>query len=755
VADSSDVAFESPPDGTYPEILVRDVANDDTSGASLLPTFEPLCNASPCGAFSPSISDDGRFVAYVVSGLAGLPLGVSQEILIKDLVTGSLTQLTRMAGADGNSFDPSLGASGDFLGLTSFASQLGSAAGAGSPNVFLEGPVDRTPASQAMLGVLDVKSCLAGDGCDPVLTGEPITKGAVFEADAGVVGSPVRLVEVSGSGIAVTDYGREGTDVALSEDYICAIETDTQYAMCGLRTGSLSNLTDGGAIPAQAIGLCGARAVALAAVGNCSETTSTDCSVHDDCPGVEKCIKDLYVADLGLGVSASFVGTAQDFEVGEDLDLDGDGKADSCLVAYREWEVALTDQGTCTPEDATLVGNCDADTDDLAMFVLGTDGIPTDCMSSTSDCPGNACEQFNYQVGEESVLFIVNETEENFGPPDQACVEIGEVGTDVNLDGLCDLTVRRCTAAGAISEGTALSVAGDPFADGRFEDGENVVTSTGFCGLSDPVDVGNKEDLCTLDSECLAPESCQHVDGDGNPFVILSSLADTDGDEVPNRDDNCPTAYNPGQQNSDQICETPPWDVPPLCVQPDRFGDACDTYTCGDGFINAPEGFEPAEQCDEGLLLNGAPGSSCSATCTCQVNFEVSETLKPSAKGSTPIVIFGSADEDGSGCVNVDTQDVGGVPAKNIDAMTLRLSATPPTESCPTSGAAPNHDLDNTGRYNQHLGDFNLDEKQDLRVHANTPDIGADETTTVVYLTGRFSDGSCFESMAAVESAGN
>ncbi len=729
VANSSDVAFETPPGAGEAEILVRDVANDDTSGASLLPTFEPLCNASPCGAFSPSISDDGRFVAFVVSGLAGLPLGVSQEILIKDLVTGSLTPLTRMAGADGDSFDPSLGASGDFLGLTSFASQLGSAAGAGLPNVYLEGPVDRTADSQAMLGVLDVASCLSGGSCEPVLTGEPVTKGAVFGADAAVVGSPVRLVEVAGagpSGISVKSFKRnnvevEGIDVALSEDYLCAIEKGTQLAMCGARTGSLNNLTSGGgSIAAQAIGLCGARAVALT-------------------PGGQ-----LYVADLTGGVEASWVGSAQDFEIGEDLDLDlpVDGIADSCLVAFRTPETVLTPQGTCPAGAVTTVGNCDGDTDDLAMFVLGTDDVVTDCMSSTSDCPGDACEQFNYQVGEESVLFIVDETEENYGLPD-ACA----IGTDVNLDGLCDLTVRRCTAAGSLTEGASLSVAGDPFADGRFEDGENVVTVGGFCGPT--FDNVRSEALCSENSECLQGELCQ------GPFLILSALADSDGDEVPDRDDNCPTAYNPGQENSDQICETPPWYETPLCVEPDRFGDACDTYTCGDGMVNMPEGFEPAEQCDEGLLLNGAPGSSCSATCTCQVNFEVSETLKPGSNGNTPIVIFGSAAPDGSGCVNLDKVDVGGVPAKNIDAATLRLSATPPTESCPTSGGAPVHNLANTGRYNAHLNDFSLDGIRDLKVHADTPGIGGDDTTTELYLTGRFSDGSCFESVAPVDVAGN
>ena len=72
-----------------------------------------------------------------------------------------------------------------------------------------------------------------------------------------------------------------------------------------------------------------------------------------------------------------------------------------------------------------------------------------------------------------------------------------------------------------------------------------------------------------------------------------------------------------------------------------------------------------------------------------------------------------------------------------------------------SSGGAPVHDLSNTGRYNAHLDDFSLDGIQDLKVHADTPGIGGDAATTELYLTGRFSDGSFFESVAPVEVAGN
>jgi Tol biopolymer transport system component len=709
VANAGETSFETPPGDVDSELFVRDVVGTVTIAASTLPTGENVCSSSPCGTFSPSISDDGRFVAYVVRGLGSI-----DEILIKDLVTGSITPLTQMAGADADSFEPSLGMSGDFVALTSFASQLAGVAGGGEPNVFLEGPADPTAERGAMLGVLDITACIAdSDQCMPILTDEPVTKGAVFAGDIAVVGSPVRVIQTSAgpSGISVSDYVREGSDVALSAGWVCALaETDAagnagSFAACANRSdSSLSDLiVQGGPLAAEKIGLCGDRAVALGSDGV------------------------LYEADLAFGFEALAVQRAQDFELGNGLDTDADGEVDSCLVAFRTPEVDLG--------AASEVGNRDLDNDDLAMFIMGADGVVTDCHSSTTDCPGQACEQFNYQVGRESVVFLVNEADENFGfTPEQ---DLCSPGTDVNEDGLCDESVRRCTAAGSLTEGTSFGAAGNIFALGRFPDGENTVTEAGFCG-TDFASVRFGQ-LCTDDLDCLdlPGETCHRG------FVVLSALADTDHDEIPDVFDNCPLIFNPDQTNTDQD--------DPLLV-PDRFGDACDAFTCGDGDLQS------AETCDEGPL-NGTPGSSCTAECTCGVQFEVIETLKPGSNGNTPIVISGSAAADGSGCLNLDTKTVGDVAPKSIDATTLRLSATPPTESCPTSGGAPIHDM--SRRYKSHLDDVDLDGIMDLRVHIDTPPIGGDSSTTMVYLTGRFSEdfgaegGSCFVSTAPVQVSGN
>jgi hypothetical protein len=142
------------------------------------------------------------------------------------------------------------------------------------------------------------------------------------------------------------------------------------------------------------------------------------------------------------------------------------------------------------------------------------------------------------------------------------------------------------------------------------------------------------------------------------------------------------------------------------------------------------------------------------------VSFEVTETLKPGSKGSTPIIVFGSAAADGSGCLNLDTKPVGGVAAKSIDADTLRLSATPLGGVCPGTGGAPVHDLSRSQRYSAHVGEKNGDGIRDLTVHSSTREIGGDPTTTHLYLTGRFSAtsveaGACFEAMAPVNISGN
>jgi hypothetical protein len=508
------------------------------------------------------------------------------------------------------------------------------------------------------------------------------------------VGSPVRVVQVgSGGGVSVRSFGREGVDVALSAGWVCAIaRTDAagnpgRFAACGSRGGSLlSDLTVQGApLAADEIGLCGQRAVALGADGV------------------------LYQANLASGFAAQAVQIARDFELGEGVDGDGNGSIDSCLVAFRTREQDLA--GT-----AATVGNRDLDKQDLAMFLLGTDGVVDDCRSSATDCPGQACKQFNYQVGRSAVVFLVDESQENFGfTPEQ---DLCSPGSDVNEDGLCDVSVRRCTGTGALTEGTSFSQAVNVFSEGRFPDGENTVTEAGFCGTS-PANVRVGQ-LCTSDLACLANpgETCQRG------FVVLSALADSDGDEIPDVFDNCPSVPNPDQANRDG----------------DSVGDACDALNCGDGIV------QEAEFCDdgvrngscEGLTLNAcgalsASGSFCDSQCRPEVFLDVSEAaVNPNKSGVLPAVVLGTPylnfgperAANGTTCTLP-----GGCPANMIDLSSVRLEGLRQGGVCQGDGAPLNH---------SNLVDTNSDGILDLNVNFQVLQASISRGDDEACLTGDF-----------------
>ncbi len=129
------VAFESGSSGigdvngaTTDDIIVRDlqlgtnvtasqaggVAGDDASG-------------------DPTISDDGRFVAFYskADNLSNLDDNTKRNVFVRDLQTGTTTLVSRQsdadggAGANGDSDDPVISGNGRFVAFTSDASNLG------------------------------------------------------------------------------------------------------------------------------------------------------------------------------------------------------------------------------------------------------------------------------------------------------------------------------------------------------------------------------------------------------------------------------------------------------------------------------------------------------------------------------------------------------------------------------------------------------------------------------------------------------
>jgi hypothetical protein len=91
---------------------------------------------------------------------------------------------------------------------------------------------------------------------------------------------------------------------------------------------------------------------------------------------------------------------------------------------------------------------------------------------------------------------------------------------------------------------------------------------------------------CASDAECPPGTACV-------ADVALQTAADTDGDELPDIIDNCPTVANIRQEDADA----------------DGRGDACDAVSCGNGIR------EPAEACDGGD--DAACPGRCTSDCAC------------------------------------------------------------------------------------------------------------------------------------------
>jgi hypothetical protein len=146
---------------------------------------------------------------------------------------------------------------------------------------------------------------------------------------------------------------------------------------------------------------------------------------------------------------------------------------------------------------------------------------------------------------------------------------------------------------------------------------------------------------CASDAECPPATTCV-------ADLTLQTAADSDGDELPDVIDNCPTVANITQEDGDG----------------DGRGDACDTETCGNGVR------ESSEACD-GADAAACPGA-CTNDCACPCEELVSGgkvTMRPSkgilrARLRVPLGAYANE------AVNVRLEDGDGVIAtRNVGAL--------------------------------------------------------------------------------------
>jgi Tol biopolymer transport system component len=148
-ADGRYVAFESDADNLSLEdddpdsdVFVRDLVAGTTTWVSRL--TGPSGGQPDFSSFRPSISGDGRFVAFdsAAPNLSTEDTDVTQDVFVRDLVAGTTTLVSRApgpagAGGDGSSSEASISADGARVAFHSDADNLSGAAVSGVQDVFV------------------------------------------------------------------------------------------------------------------------------------------------------------------------------------------------------------------------------------------------------------------------------------------------------------------------------------------------------------------------------------------------------------------------------------------------------------------------------------------------------------------------------------------------------------------------------------------------------------------------------------------
>src|SRR4028118_584161 len=105
----------------YPDIFVRDTLTNTTTRVSV----NSAGNQRNFGSYEPSISADGRFVAFSSFASNVVPAIDSRDIFVRDTLTNTTTNLSiDSAGNPGEAFNPSISADGRFVAFDSFSSNI-------------------------------------------------------------------------------------------------------------------------------------------------------------------------------------------------------------------------------------------------------------------------------------------------------------------------------------------------------------------------------------------------------------------------------------------------------------------------------------------------------------------------------------------------------------------------------------------------------------------------------------------------------
>jgi Tol biopolymer transport system component len=661
---------------------------------------------------SPSLSSDGRVVVFRsgASNLAPGDTNSSTDVFVHDHVTGATGRVSVASdGNEGNSdscqlYPPSLSSDGRVVAFESYASNLvpGDTNGDVDPylgkDIFVRGP-DETDLTSDLSGDGDLQDTLLGalDAATGVVTPLcPAEQVAVSEGSAALLrpmaagpcatgaglgageGDPDDLVVhlfVPGQGMA--NLGRAATAVALSGDLVGAL----------VRGGSGGSEAQAYDRAGQGWLSTGEAADSVAVAGTTLTFTSPEADVGADRNG-DGDLLDRVVRIFRLEGGALVALSGLPAPAAEELVL---GER---LVAFRTREAS---QG----ED--LNGDGDLEDDVLQVFDLESRRL-FNTEQAVTPCPLEACDpRFPYRVDGDAVTFITSEAEQGgedlsgdgdagdlvkqvFNAREAALLApvSGEAAEFVDAiaaasAGICTTTGAACASDADCGEGSCYLPPGGCIADlgtsctcgdsGCFGCAENQfcvpfpggggagtchvnqgpcasqddcaapavcedakadvqrlfapisgsrTTAGGETIISSGACVEDRGDICSVDADCRPKETCGssgicqrrfgscRTDADCRrgltcaPDLVTVNAADTDGDSVVDPFDNCPH-----RANADQADENG-----------NGVGDACDLST----LVTR-------------VLIDIKPGS-------------VSNPVNPFSRGVVPVALLGSEQFD-------------------------------------------------------------------------------------------------------------
>ena len=313
-ADGSTVAFESfaanlvsgDTNGAS-DIFVRDRASGRTSRVSV----DSDGAEGNEGSSSPSISADGRFVAFASDATALAPGDRNRagDVFVHDAKTGKTTRMSVASDGkpgNGDSFSPSISADGRFVAFVSEATNLVRGDTNGAADVFVH---DRETDRTSRVSVASDGAQAAGDAFSPSISGDG--RYVAFATDAGNV---------------VPGDDNRASDVFVHDN----------------QTGRTVLVSAAGGHPSDR----GSSAPSLSADGRVVAFVTDGPLVADDTNNTE----DVYVADLATGALRR-VSLASDGTEGNRPSLGPSISADATVVAFESLATNLVVADSNAAED--------------------------------------------------------------------------------------------------------------------------------------------------------------------------------------------------------------------------------------------------------------------------------------------------------------------------------------------------------------------------------------------------------------------